>query len=250
MILIMSMIEQYHGMPSHDAESNRTHLWITTFRGANHTHPSRSYLHDTLSDSITDHRGRVERRRLHPGCLPTKSGVTLISVLHKSDLFTKQKWKPTYLGEICDVKWCWLAAPTLSIEDGTPMGQRFHTRIETFDLISKFHVWIDFPVQIVLPVQIVFPVQIGFPVRSLHIGMQYMIQNNVHPYFQHKFVSREVASPYVLTELPLRISVTQFLSTVQNSPQEPWLLNNVIVNEVHCVHITITFVHWWRARLY
>jgi hypothetical protein len=82
------------------------------------------------------------------------------------------------------------------------------------------------------------------PVCSFHIIMQYMIRNNVHLSFLHKFGSRQLATPYIVTELPIHISVTQFVSATQNTLQGPWLVNNVIVNEVHRVHdVTITFTH-------
>jgi len=99
MILIMTVIEEHNCIPWHNAKLNRTRLSIFTFRGANHTHPWHSHFHNAHSDSITNHGGHLKRCQLHPGCLPVKSGVTLISILHKWDMFTKPKQKSTYPAE-------------------------------------------------------------------------------------------------------------------------------------------------------
>jgi hypothetical protein len=74
-----------------------------------------------------------------------------------------------------------------------------------------------------------------------YIAMQYFIQNNVHPSLLHKFLSGKIPTPHVATELPVRISVAQFVAAMQNNPQGPWSVNDVIADEVCHIHITNTF---------
>ena len=70
--------------------------------------------------------------------------------------------------------------------------------------------------------------------------MQYIIRNNVHPYFLHKLNFVELTTPHIVAELPVRISVTQFISAT-NTPQGAWLVNDVMVNEVHDVRLQNPF---------
>jgi hypothetical protein len=71
--------------------------------------------------------------------------------------------------------------------------------------------------------------------------MQYFIRNNVHPSLLHKFLSGKIPTPYIATELPVCISVAQFVAATQNNPQGPWSMNDVIVDKVRHIHITNTF---------
>jgi hypothetical protein len=77
--------------------------------------------------------------------------------------------------------------------------------------------------------------------------MQYIIRNNVHPYFLCKLNFVELTTPHIVAELPVHISVTQFVSTT-NTPQGAWLVNNVMVNEVRDVHLQNPFLRSPKRR--
>jgi hypothetical protein len=71
--------------------------------------------------------------------------------------------------------------------------------------------------------------------------MQYIMWNNVHPYFLCKLNFVELTTPHIVAELSVHISVTQFVSTT-NTLQGAWLVNDVMVNEVCDVHLQNPFL--------
>jgi hypothetical protein len=71
--------------------------------------------------------------------------------------------------------------------------------------------------------------------------MQYIIRNNVHPSLLRELIFVELTNAHIVTELPVRISVTQFVSATQSNPQGAWLINDVMVNEVRYVHLQDLF---------
>jgi hypothetical protein len=81
-----------------------------------------------------------------------------------------------------------------------------------------------------------------------NIAMQYIIQNNVHPSLLHKFLWEKITIPHIVAELPICISVAQFLAAMQNNPQGRWSVNAVIVDEVHHIHITNSFACSQKLR--
>jgi hypothetical protein len=81
-----------------------------------------------------------------------------------------------------------------------------------------------------------------------NIAMQYIIRNNVHPSLLRKFLWEKITIPHVLAELPVRISVAQFLAATQNNPQGPWSVNAVMVDEVRHVDITNSFARSRKPR--
>jgi hypothetical protein len=83
---------------------------------------------------------------------------------------------------------------------------------------------------------------------SSHTFVFNMMQNNIYGSFLHKVVLDDIARAHILAETLQCISVAQFLSTTQSSLQGLWLLNSVVINEVHWLHVTIRFVHSSRRR--
>jgi hypothetical protein len=72
--------------------------------------------------------------------------------------------------------------------------------------------------------------------------MQYIIQNNVHPLLLCELIFLKLTTAHIVAELPVHILVTQFVSATQSNPQGAWLINDVMVNEVHYVCLQNLFL--------